>query len=102
AKEPVVQKRNNTWLYVALAGLVGVWLLGSAAPHFVKPATPSTTPTGPDLVAVFNTGNPDEAGKDAAIFACLCDSIAGYIERDGGRQQPRLTKAVQLDDFRWR
>jgi hypothetical protein len=40
------------------------------------------------------------AGSDSQMLAALCEEIAGCLEHDGMKEQPRLTSGAAFDDLR--
>ena len=82
---------------IILAALV----LGAIFAAVVEFSPRQSTPP-PDAAAFSLRGKfvGPTAAEDAAAMAGLCHGIADALASDGGRQSPRITTGVQLEDVR--
>lgn len=88
----------STWIALGIIAYLAYQTLrgGGTAPAPLPPAPP-----GPDLVAVFReTDDLTAARAHCRAFGCLCGEMAGRIEFDGQRSNPKLVNGVQFDELR--
>jgi hypothetical protein len=84
-------------IYIAAALLAGA-AIAAYVEFAPRTSTPAPVPAGQFSLRGKWIG-PD-AAEDAAAFAGLCHGIADALEVDGGRQTPRITTGVQIEDVK--
>jgi hypothetical protein len=79
------------------AVLLAVAVLAGVA-EFAPRQSPAPLPAGEYSLRGKWIG--PHAAEDAAAFAGLCRGMADALEVDGGKNPPRITSGVQLEDIR--
>lgn len=79
-----------------VAALIAGAILAAVLEFAPRPATPAPD-NGLSLRGKFIGAS---AAEDAAAMAGLCHGIADALASDGGRQSPRITTGVQIEDVR--